>query len=376
MRVLHLIDHLGLGGSQTLLADLLETRSGAGEREVWTLTDRVLPATAERLRAAGVAHRSVGLGPRHPLALARLRSRIRAWRPDIVHAQLDVSNTVGAACVLSLGRNRPRLVVMVENDPARHYPAWARRALGPVVARADACLVVSPSLRDAAHAALAAARRVVVLAPGIDLDRFRPGSADPEAVERLRRGAARVIGSLGRLSAQKGFDVLIEALPAILEADPAVRVLIAGEGPDREAMQARAAALGVEHALHLPGYIEDPREVLEALDVMVLPSRHEGFGLVFLEAMAMGVPVVGTRVVGSVDAVRDGQTGVLVEPEDPRALAGAVLGLLASPGLRAGLVEEAKRWVREHGSRRRMVERVEALYRELLAATYVEVRNG
>ena len=105
--------------------------------------------------------------------------------------------------------------------------------------------------------------------------------------------------------------------------------------------------------------------IYAALDVMVMPSRHEGFGIAFVEAMAMGVPVVGTRVVGSVDAVQDGTTGLLVPPDDPAALAAAILRLFDDPQLWGRLVDEARRRVRAHCSREGMARRTEALYATL-----------
>lgn len=364
MKVLHLIDHLGSGGSQRLLLDLLETRSASLEVEVVSLTDRVLPDMEEHLKRANVRWTTLGLPRRGPFGLAGLRRLLADRRPDLVHTHLDVSNFLGPACALSLGRSRPRLLLMIENDPFRHYSPPVRAGLRAMVSRADACLLVSDSLREAAAPLLRRARRVEVVPPGIDLERFGGKAADPSAT-RLRGRARRVVGSMGRLAPQKGFDLLVEAMPALLAAEPGTRVLIAGEGPERGRLERHARELGVDHALELVGYVEDPRAVFGATDVFVLPSRHEGFGLVFLEAMAMEVPVVGTRVVGIANAVRDGRTGILVPPEDPGALAEAILRLFAEPELRRSLVEEALGWVRRHGSRQRVTERTEALYAEL-----------
>jgi glycosyltransferase involved in cell wall biosynthesis len=362
MKVLHLIDHLGLGGSQQLLLDLLEQRSTGDERRVVALTTRVLPETAERLNRAGVQWSSIDLRRRGPFALLRLRKLLADWRPDLLHTQLDVSNTLGAACALTLRAGRPRILLTLENDPLEHYGRLTRAALKGVASRADGWLVVSESLRRSAAPVLRRARRVEVVEPGIDLERFRPECVRPEDVATLRDGAPLVIGSVGRLSRQKGHDVLIEAMPAVLAAHPGARVIIAGEGPERAALERRARELNVSHAVRLPGYVSDPRSVYAALDIFVAPSRHEGFGIVFQEAMAMGVPVVGTRVVGSRDAVRDGSTGLLVAPEDPGALASGILALAGDAELRARLIAAAMSHVREHGSRRTMAERVQMLY--------------
>jgi glycosyltransferase involved in cell wall biosynthesis len=98
---------------------------------------------------------------------------------------------------------------------------------------------------------------------------------------------------------------------------------------------------------------------------MVMPSRHEGFGIAFIEAMAMGAPVVWARVVGSIDAVQDGTTGLLVPPDDPAALAAAILRLFEDPQLRRRLVHEGRRWVRAQCSKEGMARRTEALYESL-----------
>jgi glycosyltransferase involved in cell wall biosynthesis len=147
-----------------------------------------------------------------------------------------------------------------------------------------------------------------------------------------------------------------------------LRVLIVGDGPLRAELEGQAARLGVASAVHFAGYQEDVVSAYAAMDVFVLPSRDEGFGLVFLEAMAVGVPVVGTRVIGSEDAVEDGVTGLLVPYADPAALAAAVDGILGSPDLARRLRETASERVRRVYSREQCAARVEELYRELLDA--------
>ncbi len=369
MKVVHLIDHMGPGGSQALVVDLVETRSPGVDAGVVTLNDRVLPGWRHRLHQAGVQLDVVDIRAGGPAALNRLRSLLAERRPDVLHTHLDVSNCLGPLYTLVLPRPRPRLVLTLENDPFLHYAVPVRLALRALVPRADVVVVLSPSLREAAGPLLKRARRIETIAPGIDLGRFTPGAVDPEAVARLRGGATSVIGSVGRLTRQKGFDVLIDAMPELLAADPKMRVLIAGEGRERPALGRLARRLGVEQALLMPGYMADPRVAFAAMDILVVPSRHEGFGLVFLEAMAMGVPVVGTLVTGSMDAVEDGRTGVLVPPGDPKALAAAIVQLLADPDRRAELRASADRWVRERGSRRRLTERTEALYAGLCGGT-------
>ena len=283
----------------------------------------------------------------------------------MLHTHLDISNTLGAAVALTLGSARPRIVCHIENHPGLHYGRAARWLLGRVARRVDAYIVLTPSLREAAQPFLRGARRLEMVPPGIDLDRFDPAAVEAAAVRRLRGSASRVVGIVARLAEQKGIETLLDAIPRLLDAAPDTRALIAGDGPNRAALEARARRLGIAAAVDFLGYRADVEAIYAALDVMVLPSRHEGFGVAFIEAMAMGVAVVGTRVVGSVDAVRDGITGLLVPPDDPAALAAAILRLLDDPQLRRRLVDEARRRVLAHCSREGMVRRTEALYASL-----------
>ena len=138
------------------------------------------------------------------------------------------------------------------------------------------------------------------------------------------RGAPVVL-ALGRLHGNKAFDVLVRALPGL----PGVHAVIAGEGPEREALLRLAAGEGVADRMHLVGWRRDQGALLAAADVLVCPSRHEPLGNVVLEAFSAGVPVVAAAADGPREVVRDGETGLLVPVEDPAALAtalGAVLG--------------------------------------------------
>jgi glycosyltransferase involved in cell wall biosynthesis len=366
LKVVHVIDHLGLGGSQTLMLDLLEARGPRVDASVWTLTDRVLEASAARLESAGIRCASLGIGMTNPSGLIRLRSRMATERPDLVHTHLDFSNALGAIAALSLGQARPKVVCQIENDPSRHYHAVSRLLLHLVAPWVDAHIVISPSLARAMRPTLGGrARRIELIQPGIDVDRFEAPEVDAEVVRGFRDGATRVVGMVGRLAEQKGIDVLLAATPRLLSTDAGTRILIVGEGPERAKLENRARDLGVAAAVRFVGHRDDVASVYRAMDVFVLPSRHEGFGLVFAEAMAAGVPVVGTRVVGSVDAVMDGETGLLTAPGDPEGLAHAVLRLFAEPDLRCRLIENGRSWVRRKCSRDTMSALTEALYERL-----------
>jgi len=370
VKVLHIIDHMGLGGEQRVVQDLCFMHGPEVEPMAWSLRSHELPGTAERLAAARVPYRTLGLSARNPLRALGIRRALRETGPDVLHLHLEASTLVGALAALSLAP-RPLLVASVANDPYRQngYHRWAGRRLA---ASMDLHITHSRGIRDSVLRAYAGRpRRLEVVSLGIDLDRFRRDRADPARVAEYRGGSAPVVGAIGRLVPQKAMHVLVDATPALLEAHPGLRVLIVGDGPLRADLEAQAARLGVAGAIRFAGYQEDVVSAYAAMDVFVLPSRDEGFGLVFLEAMAVGVPVVGTRVIGSEDAVEDGVTGLLVPYADPAALAGAVRGILASPDLARRLRDTAAERVRRVYTREQCALRVEELYRELLQARTV-----
>lgn len=365
MKILHLIDHLGLGGSQALLLDHLEVRDRSDDHRVWTLADRSLPAATMRLQAAGVPHGSLALSRLDPLALAKLRALIVGERPDVLHTYLDNSNSLGVAAALAAGRFRPALVSNIENDPAQHYGSIQRFVLRRLAPRVDAHVFVSESLREASRRVLGdRCRRMEVVRPTIDLERFDPSRVPAAEARKLRDGASVVVGSVGRLAHQKAYEVLLDATPALLEADPGTRVVIVGDGPRRGDLENRARRLGIENAVRFTGYRPDVQVALAAMDVFVLPSRHEGFAVVAVEAMAMGVPVVATRVVGTVDSVGDDR-GLLVPFGDAPALAAAVRRVLSDRALVERLTRIAHEWVLRECGRERAAATLRKLYEDL-----------
>ena len=180
-------------------------------------------------------------------------------------------------------------------------------------------------------------RRAAVVPNGCDPQRFRP--MDGAAVRgRHGLGTRPVLLTLARLVPRKGIDTVLRALPAVRAAVPDVVYLVGGVGPDEERLRSLAVELGVSQCVQFLGYVPDAElaPTYGAADVFVLAAREErpdveGFGLVYLEANACGKAVVGTSSGGVPDAVVPGETGLLVPPDDPPALAGALVELLRDP---------------------------------------------
>ena len=131
----------------------------------------------------------------------------------------------------------------------------------------------------------------------------------------------------------KGVDEVLEVMPALLEAEPRIKYLVAGDGADRPRLEAKARALGLADKVVFTGMVDETEkpDLFRLADVFVMPGRREGFGFVFLEAMACGVPVVGSQVDGSREALRDGLLGALVDPADAASIRGAILAALTKP---------------------------------------------
>jgi glycosyltransferase involved in cell wall biosynthesis len=367
MKVLHVIDHMGLGGEQRVVQDLCLMRAPDVSTAAWSLRSHELPGVSDSMARGGVAFQTFGMSPGNPWAALAVRRSLREMTPDVLHLHLEYSTLIGALAALSLPRPGPVLVASVANDPYRQtrFHQWAGRRLARSF---DLHITHSRGIRDSVMRAYAdRPRRVEVVSLGIDLRRFDRALATPERVAEFRRGATRLVGTMGRLVPQKAMHVLVEATPTLLQADAGLQVLIVGDGPLRADLEAQAERLGVAHAVRFVGYQDDVVSAYAAMDVFVLPSRDEGFGLVFLEAMAMGVPVVGTRVIGSEDAVEEGVTGLLVPYADAEALALAVRSILDNPELAGRLRATANDRVRRVFSREQFTAHVESLYRELLA---------
>jgi glycosyltransferase involved in cell wall biosynthesis len=146
----------------------------------------------------------------------------------------------------------------------------------------------------------------------------------------------KVLLTFGRLVSReraKGFDEVIDVLPQLLQDDPNLRYIIAGDGPDRDRLEARAAEIGMTESIIFCGYVaeQDKRALYTLADLYVMPSRGEGFGFVFLEALACGTPVVASALDGSREAVRNGCLGQMVDPDDPEELLNAIREGLQMP---------------------------------------------
>jgi len=218
--------------------------------------------------------------------------------------------------------------------------------------------------------------KVRLVPNGVDLKRFapRPASAALRAALGVPPSAPLAV-SIGRHVPEKGYRYLVDAAAALERVRPGVHWILVGDGELRCELEARARQAGVEPRMHFTGWRDDVPDVLALADVFVLPSESEGFGRVLVEAMAMGRAVVATAVGGVSDVVVAGETGLLVPPADPPALAEAVRALLDDPTRAARFGAEGRARAESTFSLGAHVDGVERVYDEVLGRPAPEARR-
>lgn len=316
MRVVHLHRIRGIGGSERHLLTLLPALAERGLDVHFVGLDDPRWDTASFYEALGVPCERLR-APRDvdPRLILQLRRTLGRLRPDIVHTHLvhaDVYGTLaaGSAAVVSTKHN---------DDPFRLGPfRLVERALARRAAR---IVAITHALRrfNVERVGLPPAKVAVV---HYGLDELPAPWAENSAV--AMPDDARVLLCVARLTRQKGVDVAAAALPAIRERHPEAVLVVLGEGPERQALER-------VQGVYLPGRVGDVAAWYERAEVVVHPARWEGFGLALLEAMLARKPVVASRVSSVPEIVLDGETGLLVPPDDPAALAATVGEFLADP---------------------------------------------
>jgi glycosyltransferase involved in cell wall biosynthesis len=371
LRVVTLVDHLGTSGGGERLAMEISKRLDRDRFEAIHCVSRwhadserpAERAAADELRAAGV--RVVGLGRGSTLALwswAPLVRLLRRERVDVLHSHKFGSNVWGVV----IGR-LARVPAVVAHEHTWSYEGQPlRRFLDRrLIARhSDAFLAVSHE-----------DRRRMIEVERIDPDdvTFVPNGIDelpPADGPRVRAELGigpedPVIGAVAVLRPQKALQNLVEAAAALAPDHPGLRVLIAGDGPERQRLEPMIRERGLESTVTLLGQRGDVPDVLAALDVAVVSSDFEGTPLAVLEYMDAGLPVVATRVGGLPDLIEHGRHGLLVEPGDPSALAEAIGTLLRNPEQARELGALGRERRRAEFSIDQTVRTLERMYEEL-----------
>lgn len=347
MSILFVIDNLEFGGGERGFLQII--RALAAEGAAVSVAAQAGGPFEAGVRAAGATFEPTSMTARAGLGtILRLRRLVRTGRFALVHSQGARADFLTRLALLGLPA--PRLVSTVQMPVEGFDVSPLRRTLYRVFdglgrGRVDRFIVVSRSLQNLLTADRGLpSRRVALVANGVETDRLTP-AARRQLVGPARRAlgvdeTTPLVGAAGRLVAQKGFGDLVASMRHILARVPGARLAIAGDGPLRDALAARARAAGL--SLLLPGFQEDVSRFLAALDVLVIPSVREGFPMITLEGMALGLPIVATAIDGVVEQIEPDVDGLLVPPGDPGALGAAIARVLEDRALAERLGQAAR----------------------------------
>jgi glycosyltransferase involved in cell wall biosynthesis len=361
--VLILIKGLGRGGAEQLVASAI--RHGAHDRFRYRVA-YLLPwkdALVPEIEGMGVP--TLCLDSAHGVGwIRRLCSLVRNEGIDVVHAHSPVS---AAGARVAVGR--PVGFVYTEHNVWQRYHAATYWANLLTFTRNDRVVAVSDEVRRSIRYPRALG---VLRMPPVETVLH---GAEPAVLEKPPSGEgvraelglpddAPLVGTVANLKAHKGLDQLLQAAVEVRRRVPSARFVVVGQGPMEASLRAQAAAMGLEGVVTFTGFRTDALRIAAALDVFVLSSHHEGLSIALVEAMALGRPVVVTRVGGLPEVVGEGREGLLVPPADPAALADAIVTVLRDPGLQRQMGEAAR--LRARGLDVRLaVRRAEELYAEV-----------
>lgn len=379
IRVVHILEAT-TGGTRRHLFDLvtgLDPERFQASVICSTQRDKSFLDDIAEFRARGITVHVVRMvRPISPLldlvSFLRILSIIRRERYSIVHTHSSKAGFIGrvAAGLLRV----PAVIHTAHVFPFEMSVGGLRRAfyffLERIAARfADRIICVCPCEKDdALQRRLSDESKFVVIENGSALPEPVPDAAGMMRRELGLDADSLVIGAVGRFARQKGYRYLVLAAREIAQRLPRARFVLVGDGKLRAEVEHLIERLGLAGKFVLTGRAADARPYYPVFDVFVMASLWEGMPYSLLEAMGSGSAVVATRVGGVADVVSSGETGVLVAPKDPMALAAAVIDLLEHPEQRRALAETARRTVADRYAPHNMVRRVEALYEACLEA--------
>jgi len=356
-----------IGGAEVAIKEITDRLGDDIEFHLITLRyDSVLPK--ESLEGKVHVHR-IGLALKNPSLSDLSHLPLRALKPwfqlgayyaagrlhkehnfDVVWGMM--SHTAGVPAGLFKKRNPEVRYVLTlqEGDPTEHIENQMRffgSLFKQGFVEADVVQAISNFL--AAWARKMQAKMVTVVPNGVNVDRFSR-LVSPEERVRIRKSAGAhesdtLLVTASRLVKKNGVDTVIEAMPLL----PAVRFLIAGDGPDRQDLEALCERLGVQDRVTFMGEVsnQDLPSILASSNIFVRASRSEGQGIAFIEAMASRIPVIGTSVGGIPDFLTEGETGFVTIPESPKGIAAAVERIIKNPGKTQEVVQNAFELVEE-----------------------------
>jgi len=366
VRVAFLAHAFAVGGAEEMVLNLVRRLPPRFEPVVCCI--HAPGPLGEEIRATGVPFRVLGLTPGlgRPFDVLAVRDYLREAAPQIVHPFLLTASLYGRFAAMLAG---VPIVLGTEVNVYASKNKWHAVAERLLMWRTDVVIASAESVRDyyirQVHASPA---KVEVIYNAVDWSML--DETVPRAEMRQSLGVpedAMVACIIARLTEQKAHRYLFEAL-AGTPALASMHLLVIGDGDLREALLAQVREAGLDRRVHFLGPRRDLGNLLAASDIFVMPSLWEGLPLSMLLALGRGLGVVATRVAGIPEVVKDGETGLLVEPADANGLGVALVRLATDPALRARLGAAARGFVRPRFGVEAYIESVSALYDRLLAA--------
>ncbi len=332
MRVVHISKVTGVAGSEGHLLRLLPGLAQEGvEVRMIVLEDPCCPAASfcHALEEHGVPVETLPIhGHLDPLLLPQLVQKLRSLQPDVVHTHLIHADLYGLWSAARAGV--PAAVSSRHNDDAFRHNSMFKRVNRWAMRYADRVIAISQVLaRFVVEVEDIDPAKIITVHYGLEAPPLTPEACELARAALGYRSDVQLVGVFGRLVRQKGIDVLLEAFARVRACCPMAQLLIVGDGPLRSRLERQSQVLGLGGVAKFIGWVDQASRLMPACDVVVVPSRWEGFGLVTLEAMGWSKPLVASRVSALPEIILDGETGLLVPPEDAYALAEAIQFLLA-----------------------------------------------
>lgn len=374
MRIVHVVDSLEPGGLERVTCDLALAQSRRGhDVSVFSLLSTA--GFKNELISAGIP---VVEGEKTRPLDFQLLGKLRRWviqrRANVVHTHNFVPNYHAAlACAALPDMPRPAQVCTIHDMGMRLTQRKLRWLFRASLYRTQRVAMVGQRVYQRfIEDGLVRADRATTVLNGIPISRF---ACSPSSRESARQNlsvpqSSTLIGCVGRLVQLKNHHRMINVFAELKAEHPGLHLAIVGDGERRTALQAQVASLGLQDSVTLLGHHPNVSQLLPAFDIFALPSQTEGLSIALLEACASELAIVATAVGGNPEIIKDGQTGLLVPPDDNTALAQSIRRLLDSPTLRRKLGQQAREWVSTHASDAALEEAYERCYREALKGLY------
>ena len=369
--ILYVIDGVEFGGGERVF---LQLASGLRERYQIFVATNTQGKFAQELIDQDIQTFPVDMTRQVTFKpILQIRDIIRQNQIDLVHSQgaradffaRMAAKLAGAHCIIC---TVAMPVEGFEVGPVRKsIYRFIDKLTEPCV---DRFLVVSESLKgNLIDGRGISDERVARIYNGIELDQFRLDFKNSSLKEQLDINPdAILIGAIGRLVWQKGFEYFIRAIPEVLKVNPNTTFLRVGDGPLRPQLESEARKLSLHDSLIFTGFRSDILELLSTIDILVIPSVLEGFPMITLEGMATAKPIIATQIQGISEQISDGDEGILVPPKNHTALADAMIRLIPNRELAFRLGSAARRKVENYFSVEKMVGETEKVYLSLVEA--------